>query len=273
MLIVIVAALLGIWRYRSAEYFKWVGIATVWMFLGGVLFYAGGTLEDPSGDGIITHQVRVATNDGPMMGLFAIVFLIAYWGGLIFFISRMVNAAKSVRESDVLAVAEKDYESSDSTGRKMLETGAILALSAVWIWFAFVRPAQDRWEVMDAVVQQENEPLPSPSGLTVEQEVMGAAAEVNASLPQKLDDVTTLVKATASERTLTYHYQIEATSAVRDRLLTFIRSNVVPQSCTGPLRPHMRDKGVSYTYSYEGTDFTTPVEVTVDERMCKNLEG
>lgn len=273
MLIVIVAALLGIWRYRSADYFKWVAIAAIWMFFGGLLFYAGGTLEDPSGDGIVTHQIRIATGDGPMMGLFAIVFLVAFYGGLIFFISRMIKAARAVREADELAFADDDYEPAGRIGRKALETIALLAASGVWIWFAFIRPAQDRREAMEAVVQQQNEPLPSPTGLSVEQEVMGAAAELNASLPQKLDNVTTLEKATASGKTLTYHYRLEATSADRDRLLTFIRSNVVPRACTGPLRPHMRDKGVSYTYSYVGTDFDTPVELTVDEKVCENLEG
>lgn len=273
MLIVIVAAMLGIWRYRSAEYFKWVSIAAVWMFFAGLLFYADGTLEDPSGDGFITHQVRVATNDGPMMGLFAIVFLVAYYGGLIFFVTRMVKAARAIREADEFALADENFVPADKSGRKVLETVALLAISALWIWFAFVRPAQDRSAAMDVVVQQQDDPFPQPTGLTVEQEVMGAAAEINASLPQKLDNVTTLERATASGTTLTYHYRIEATSADRDKLLTFIRSKVVPQACTGPLRPHMRDKGVSYTYSYVGTDFTTPLEITVDEAMCDGLEG
>lgn len=273
MLIVIVAALLGIWRYRSADYFKWVAIAAGWMFVGGLLFYGGGTLEDPVGDGIITHQIRAATNDGPMMGLFAIVVLIAYWGGLIFFISRMVKTARKVRETDELAFADDDFVHVDNTGRKALETVAILAASAVWIWFAFVRPAQDQQEAMDAVSHGQNMPLPAPAGLSVEQEVMGAAAEINAGLPQKLDDMTTLERATATGKVLTYHYRIKATSADRDRLLTFIRSNVVPQACTSPLRQDMRDKDVSYTYSYVGTDFTAPVEVTVDENMCETLDG
>ena len=273
MLIVIVAALMGIWRYRSTEYFRWVAIAAVWLFFGGLLFYGGGTLEVPSGDGIITHQIRVATNDGPMMGLFAIVFLITYWGGLIFFISRMGKAARAVREAEEHAFAGDDDAATGNKGRKVLETFALLTFSAVWIWFAFIRPAQDRREAMASVVQQQNEPFPSPTELTVEQEVMGAAAELNASLPKKIDNLTMLEKATASGKNLTYHYFIESTSTDRDRLLTLIRSKVVPQACTGELRPHMRNNGVSYTYSYVGTDFTTPVEVTVDEKMCEGLEG
>lgn len=271
MLIVIVAALLGIWRYRSAEYFKWVAISAVWMFLGGLLFYAGGTLEDPSGDGIITRQIRVATSDGPMMGVFAIVFLVAFYGGLIFFVTRMVRAARAVRDADTDAFADDNYSPADNNARKALETLALLAVSAIYIWFAFVRPAQDRSAAMEQVVQQ-IEPVPSPTGLSVEQEVMGAAAEINANVPQKLDDVTTLERATAAGVTLTYHYRIEATSADKSRLLAFVRTNVVPQACTGPLRAYMKEKGVSYTYSYVGTDFSEPVEVTVDETMCQGLE-
>ncbi len=30
-IIIVVALLLGIWRFRSAEYFKWVGITFLWV--------------------------------------------------------------------------------------------------------------------------------------------------------------------------------------------------------------------------------------------------
>lgn len=271
MLIVIIAALLGIWRYRSREYFKWVGITAVWMLLGGFLFAGGGTLEDPSGDGIIAHQIRIATNDGPGMGLFAIVFLVVYWGGVIFFISRMVKAARAVREADELAFDDHDFEPSDNTGRKALETAALLLVAALWGWFAFIRPATDRYEALTAT--EPDQPQPTPTGLTIEQEVLGAAAEVNASAPQQVDEATTLVRATATGRNLTYHYRIEATAADRENLMSFLHTNVVPKTCTGELRPYMREDGVSYTYSYVGSDFTEPVEITVDEALCAGLEG
>ncbi len=271
MLIVIVAALLGIWRYRSNEYFKWVGITAIWMLAAGFLFYAGGTLEDPSGDGLITHQIRIATQDGPGMALFAIVFLVIYWGGAIFFISRMVKAARAVREANERAVDDDDYMSTDNTGRKALETVALLVVSALWIWFAFVRPATDRNEALTSV--QRDDPQQAPSELTIEQEVMGAAAEINASAPQQIDDVTTLERATASGRNLTYHYKVETASSDRKRLESFLRTNVVPKACTGPLRPSIRDHGVSYTYSYVGDNLADPVQMTVNETLCADLES
>lgn len=272
MLIVIVAALLGIWRYRSTEYFKWVAIAAVWMFAAGILFQAGGTLSDPSGDGIITHQVRIATEDGPMMGIFAIGFLVAYYGGLIFFITRMVKAARTVRDAPSLSEWDESIEPDPQTTRKVLETAGLLALSAAWVWFAFIQPMQRHDQAMDAAIASQTRPLPSPTGLTIEQELLGAAAEINANAPQRLDEVTTLERATVKGREFTYHYTIEASAAERDNLLSFIRTNVVPQACTGSMRDDMRTHGVSYTYSYVGTDFETPIELTVDDAMCLSLE-
>lgn len=77
MLIIYIAALLGIFRFRSLSYWKWIGFIFVWMFGTQLLFAGGGTLEDPSGDGFITRQVRIA-NNGPLMALFVVVVMIAY---------------------------------------------------------------------------------------------------------------------------------------------------------------------------------------------------
>jgi hypothetical protein len=82
IIIVAVAALLGIWRYRSLDYFRWVAVLFVWMLAADTLFAGYGTLQDPRGDGLITRQIRIATDDGIGMGLFAIAFIVVYWGGV-----------------------------------------------------------------------------------------------------------------------------------------------------------------------------------------------
>lgn len=269
MLIVIIAALLGIWRYRSKSYFLWVAITAVWMLAGGFLFYAGGTLEDPTGDGLITRQVRIATQDGPGMGLFAIIFLVTYWGGVIFFVSRMVKAAKAIQNSDP-SVFDEEVIPDANVGRKLGETVAILLASALWVWFAMIQPAAQRQEPQTPELS--NLTLPRPTGLTIEQELLGVAAEINSSAPQRLDEVTVLERASASGRELTYHYSIDAAPEDREQLEKFLRTDVLPKVCTGDQRPAMRDHAVSYIYRYTASGFSDPVIIRIEEDTCASLE-
>lgn len=269
MLIVVVAALIGIWRYRSAEYFKWLAILFVWMLAAG-LFYAGGTLEDPTGDGLITREIRRATDDGPGMGIFAIAFLIVYWGGAIFFITRMVRAARAFKASQEAMYDDPDFvdREGDNTTRQAVETLALLAAAALWIWFWYLRPSQPALAPAPVVTA----PAQPAQEMTPEQELMGAAAEVNATTPQQVDEGTVLERATAAGRTLTYHLRLKS-EVPRDAVRRFIRMSVVPKVCTGPLRQPMKSDGISYAYSYVAPNLSEPVVLTVDEEMCASLEG
>lgn len=124
MLIIYIAALLGIFWFRGHEYWKWVAVLFVWMLGAQLLFAGGGTLEDPSGDGLIAHQIRIATNDGNGMGIFAIVFIIVYWGGAIWLLRKMYLVAK--RSGQV------------SVGRKLAEAAALTVVAAVYVYSAFL---------------------------------------------------------------------------------------------------------------------------------------
>lgn len=55
----------GIRSLAKGDYWKNAAIAILLLFLTPWLFSGGGTLEDPSKDGLITAMVRRATNDGP----------------------------------------------------------------------------------------------------------------------------------------------------------------------------------------------------------------
>ena len=268
MLIVVVAALLGIWRYRSAEYFKWVAILFAWMLAGTLLFAGGGTLENPAGDGLIARQIRVATNDGPGMGIFALAFIVVYWGGAIFFITRMVREAR--RLSSTTHADGEFIERDGDTSRKFVETLGLLGAAAIWIWFAFLRPADTQFA--ESSGPQTSVP-PAGVPLTVEQQVLGAAAEVNADVPKRLDEQTVLVKATAAGRTLTYYYTIDPRGAGRDEFPPFFRQKVIPRVCTGPLRKSMKEHGVNYIFSYESDVWDEPVSSEVNEGVCSALEG
>jgi hypothetical protein len=273
MFIVIVAALLGIWRYRSVEYFKWVAILFAWMLAGTLLFAGGGTLEDPSGDGLIARQIRQATNDGPGMGAFALIFIVVYWGGAILFISRMVREARAITAGQTGSYDDADLSGADEVdqSRKVLETLGLLAAAAIWIWFAFLRPTE--MEVAEEAPALQNKEPAKPVALTVEQQVLGAAAEVNSDVPKRLDAQTVLLKATAAGRTLTYHYAIDPRGAGPDEFPSFARRRIIPRVCTGPLRASMKDPGVTYIFSYQSDKWDKTVSTTIDESVCSALEG
>jgi hypothetical protein len=268
MAIVIVAGLLGIWRFRSPEYFKWLAILFVWMLAGTLLFSGGGTLQDPTGDGLITRQIRIATNDGPGMGIFAIIFIIVYWGGAIFFVSRMVKAARRYKADQEAALDHPDYrEEPDNGGRKTAETVALLFASAAWIYYAFILPRQAA--IAPSPVAQDSTASGSANDLPpqIERDLVGAAAQVNAETPKQVDATTTLERASASGKTFTYYYSITERGTAK-QLRSFVLKNVVPKVCGGPLRAAMKSDGVSYVYSYKLPNLTEPVAVEVTEEMC-----
>lgn len=268
MAIVIVAALLGIWRFRSPEYFKWLAILFVWMVAGAVLFSGGGTLQDPTGDGLIARQIRVATNDGPGMGIFAIIFIIVYWGGAIFFITRMVKAARGYRADQEAALDHPDYhEEPDNGRRKTIETLGLLLASALWIYFAFLLPRQATNTASPDAGGAEAEESTSNMPPQIERDLVGAAAQVNAEGPKQVDATTTLERASASGKTLTYYYSITEQGTAK-QLRSFVLKKVVPKVCGGPLRSVMKSDGVSYVYSYKLPNLAEPVAVEVTEEMC-----
>lgn len=81
-LIVVIAIVGAIRKPRGPRYWIFCAAAAAYFaFLGPFLFHAGGTLENPAADGVITRAVRVATSDGPLMGLWAIAVLLALYGG------------------------------------------------------------------------------------------------------------------------------------------------------------------------------------------------
>jgi hypothetical protein len=98
LILVFIAFLAGIIRYRYWDYWKWALIMLAWVVVGPLLFAGDGTLENPNGDGILAHQVRVLTNDGPGMAVFGLAFLAVFYGGIIYFTRRMFLAVKQRRE-------------------------------------------------------------------------------------------------------------------------------------------------------------------------------
>jgi hypothetical protein len=81
-LIIVIAIAGSIRKPRGPRYWIFCAAAAAYFaFLGPFLFYAGGTLDNPAADGVITRAVRAATSDGPLMGFWAIAVLLALYGG------------------------------------------------------------------------------------------------------------------------------------------------------------------------------------------------
>jgi hypothetical protein len=100
--ITVIVAAIGVMGRRSNVYW-WRGLGAIAVAIAMVFLAAGGgTLDDPSGDGLITRWIRSATNDGPAVALWAIAILVAGYGLIIFLIVtgiRLDNKARAGRPS------------------------------------------------------------------------------------------------------------------------------------------------------------------------------
>ena len=266
MLIIYVAALLGIFRFRGREYWKWFGILFVWMLAAQLLFAGGGTLENPSGDGLIAHQIRVATNDGPGMGIFAIVFIMLYWGGAIWLLRKMWLVGKKLEEEQL----DREAETGEEVGfeRKVGETVLATVLAAIYIYVAFILPR----------TAAETAPVPVDSSQAetdvdpIAAELSEAASEASREAPKKIDQITTLERVTAEGRQLTYHYRLSRRDATDEQLRKFVREHGVVSACKNPdMFRAMKDYQVTYRYSYTLPNAAEPVFVDATFSDCQIL--
>ncbi len=65
MLFLLIVIAQGFFPKQDKRYWMFAAAAVATQSLADLLFRAGGTLQDPSGDGYITALIRQSTNDGP----------------------------------------------------------------------------------------------------------------------------------------------------------------------------------------------------------------
>ena len=268
MIILLIAGLLGVWRFRSKSYWQWLGILAAWMIVMQTLFFAGGTLEDPSADGYLTRYIRAATADGVGMGIFAIMFIVIYWGVTIYLLRTLWKAGKSSEE--LAATDWQEDQTETPTSRKLIETIGLLAATAGWVYFAFVLPRTTGTETRQELNSQPAEPVavtnaPDPIAKQLER----SANEANIGLPQTIDPVTRLDRVSANGRTLIYHYAITRRDATDDEFRAFIEKNTIPKVCANErMAAEMRDYGITYRYSYTMPNQADLVEVDAKWSKC-----
>lgn len=267
MLIIFVAAMLGIFRFRSLSYWKWVGFIFLWMFGAQFLFAGGGTLENPTGDGLISHQIRIATNDGPGMGLFAIVFIIAYWGGAILMIRKAYVAGKRFEEKQGIEAIEPV-----AAARKLAEAFGLTLIAGIYIYIAFVLPRQSAEETTPTVTENASPGNGSPDPIA--RELLATAEQMNREGPKKLNPNTTLESVSAEGRTLTYHYKLLRRDGSDESLRAFVLKNTVSSVCKdGDMLRGMKDYGIAYRYKYLLPNASTPVTVDATYSECGPLNA
>lgn len=246
-LLVYIPAVMGILRYRRLSYWRWVGAIFIWQSAAMFLFAAFGSLEEPERDGLIIRAVRQATNDGPMVALVGLAFLIVFWGGIIYFARRLYVDAKSPALAAVMPASKV---------RKGLEFAALTAVMA-WLLYSSIN-------AMNA---------PSPRGessdLTVEAIIDREVAAVKAAAPMQIDEVTTMTDARREGRTLILDYRFSPADAVsREQLEEAVRTNLLPQACAEePLQELLRAGGSArYRYSLLNEE---PITLELSAEVCR----
>lgn len=100
MIFAVALIILGLVTNQPQKYWIYSFIAVLTQFVLGYLLAGGGTLENPQGDGVVTHLVRQMVDDGPLMALWGIVVIVIVWGVPLFIVTR--GYTKKTTKSDAL---------------------------------------------------------------------------------------------------------------------------------------------------------------------------
>jgi len=95
VIFVAIVVILGFATRQPLRYWRYAAAAVAVQLLTGFLLAGGGTLEDPSGDGLITAWIRRATNDGPQMTLLGLGVIALGWGVPIWLLVRGYERKRS----------------------------------------------------------------------------------------------------------------------------------------------------------------------------------
>ena len=128
-LLVYAPAILGVLRYRRWSYWRWVVALLLWQAAAQFLFASHGTLDDPTGDGLISRAIRQATDNGPAFAAYGVAFQVLFYGGVVYFVRQLYRDARSGRQQTA------------SRPRKTLEIVALTAITGALLYTSLT----DRW--------------------------------------------------------------------------------------------------------------------------------
>jgi uncharacterized membrane protein len=251
-------ALFGVWRYRYFAYWQWVLWAGAVLIAAGFLFSAGGTVSDPTGDGLITLMVRRASNDGP-----EVLWLLLGFAAAIAVCFPLLQRAHLATK---LPHPGRDAAKSAGIPRKIAESVglfvavfAINSLMGAVLYTLTSSPAR----AVAAIPQTE-----APS---LESQLDEVVQTINGQADQRLDDITVWTGARREGLTVVYEYTLD-TDADRDRVRSLMSRQVTPMACVDAgLRADM-SRGVVYRYEYR-TQRDEAVSFDVTEGVCARADA
>lgn len=256
MIFIAIMLIAGLAKANHSIYWKRAFWAVLLNGLAGILFAGGGTLQDPTGDGIITAMIRSASNDGPQVlfaaiGVLFLAYVIPIW-----------LLVTGYRKSQPFT-SEEDYKPN---------------WKALWLWLTVIvsvtMVALRVWEAYERFLAPKlgRTHKTADKGEDIAQAVLSASINLNKELPKRIDKITVLEKTSAFERQFSYHYSLEIDASQRDAAISYTRGNVPKRACGGKdNRAMMRDYGVVYIYRYQTPNDPSPFEVRVDEQRCREL--
>jgi hypothetical protein len=264
-LLLIIAVFYGVFLYRTGAFWKWIVWAYLFGVIGSILFYGDGTLEDPTGDGIVTYLIRQATNDGGLVSLLFFVIIIE-WAVFLLLIKRAFQVGKKVKAGEI----QSQIASPLRKVTEFLVIGIFLLYSQIIGIKYPMNPEAVLTSFGIEVRPPQSKELPNiPS---IETELQAAIDEMNKGLPQKIDEITYLNSVSANKRTMTYHYIVDAKATEHAALRNFVLPNITKGQCTNPeVRNLIQANGVAYAYKYKNSDSKLLFTIVVDEDLCREL--
>lgn len=244
-LLVFIPAVLGILRYRYISYWRWVGAMWLWQAAATYLFASYGSLAEPERDGLISRAIRQATDDGPLFGLYGIVFLVVFYGGVAYIVRRLYVEAKPSNEG---AIAHA------SKGRKAIELTALTVVTGGLLYSNFasmLAPSAD-----------------APAAMSVEAVIDNEIAATASMLPLKVDEVTILTSASREQQMLVLNHEITKPAKSRDVMLAFLQSELPVEACANAGVREILQSGGSVSYRYRFIDDAEPVAFDLTAALC-----
>ncbi|WP_312160501.1 hypothetical protein [Phenylobacterium sp.] len=249
-LLVFVPALLGILRYRYAAYWRWVVAMWLWQAAAAYLFASYGSLAQPERDGLISRAIRQATDDGPLFALYGIVFLVAFYGGVAYFIRRLYVEAKSFNHEGI-AHASRRRKATELTALTLV-TGALLYSN-----FASLRAAN----------------VDAPSDASVEARIDDEIAMVASMVPARLDDITILTGARREQKTLVLDYEVTTPALTRDTTTAYLINEKPAEACANTNIRNIVQNGGVIRYRYKLAAGGDPAAFELTAAHCAALDA
>lgn len=261
-MLILIAFLLGVFRYRFWEYWKWALLFPVWPLTVSFLLSNDGTYEYFKG--LVGHLMGMAMDSGMGRTGFVLAFygviIMLTWVPTTYFCYKMYGAVKG--RSNPCAEAQ-----ATPWLRKGFE--AVVLVCA----FLIYRGATNDDMPYESLPQQVSS---QPPEVSADSAVIAAleksAKEINATTPEKIDSITTLVGVSVEGRVFIYRYDVNSRSVEDDQFKEIFYKQIAPNICIKEqVRKRMNDYGVTYRHIYKFSDSSLPVTVDVSSDICQSL--